>query len=69
MARQRPLKLGEIVGNDYVVLDGIKPGDRMIVSGTQFLADGAPGEPADLAAACSLISSSGGRSSPPSARC
>lgn len=40
IARQRPLKVGEMVGNDYVVLDGIKPGDKVIVSGTQFLVDG-----------------------------
>lgn len=45
VARQRPLRVGEIVGNDYVVLDGIKPGDRVIVSGTQFLGDGAPVSP------------------------
>ena len=30
------------MGNDYVVLEGIKPGDRVIVSGTQFLRDGVP---------------------------
>jgi RND family efflux transporter MFP subunit len=42
VARQRPLRLGPIVGNDYFVIDGIKPGDRMIVSGTQFLRDGVP---------------------------
>jgi multidrug efflux pump subunit AcrA (membrane-fusion protein) len=42
VARQRPLKLGQIAGNDYVVLDGIKPGDKVVVSGTQFLVDGAP---------------------------
>jgi RND family efflux transporter MFP subunit len=45
VARQRPVKVGEIVGNDYVVLDGIKEGDRVIVSGTQFLRDGAPVAP------------------------
>jgi len=45
VARQKPLRLGEIVGNDYVVLDGIVPGDRVIVSGTQMLADGAPVKP------------------------
>ncbi len=45
VARQRPVKLGEIVGNDYVVLSGIEPGDRVIVSGTQSLADGFPVEP------------------------
>jgi multidrug efflux pump subunit AcrA (membrane-fusion protein) len=41
-ARQRVVKLGEIVGNDYAVLDGLQPGDHLIVSGTQFLQDGAP---------------------------
>jgi RND family efflux transporter MFP subunit len=42
VARQKPLKVGQIAGNDYVVLDGLKPGDRVVVSGTQFLVDGAP---------------------------
>ena len=42
VAHQKPLKLGEIAGNDYVVLDGIKPGDKVVVSGTQFLVDGMP---------------------------
>jgi len=45
VARQRPVKVGEIVGNDYVVLEGIKEGDRVIVSGTQFLRDGVPVAP------------------------
>ena len=40
VARQRPVRLGSILGNEYVVLDGIKPGDRLIVSGAQNLADG-----------------------------
>jgi RND family efflux transporter MFP subunit len=42
VARQRLLKLGEIIGNDYPVLEGLKAGDHVIVSGTQFLQDGAP---------------------------
>jgi RND family efflux transporter MFP subunit len=42
VARQKPLRVGEMTGNDYVVLEGIKPGDKVIVSGTQFLIDGAP---------------------------
>jgi RND family efflux transporter MFP subunit len=41
VARQKPLKVGQMVGNDYVVLDGVKPGDKVIISGTQFLIDGA----------------------------
>jgi RND family efflux transporter MFP subunit len=42
VARQKVLKLGEIIGNNYAVLDGVKPGDHLIVSGTQFLQDGMP---------------------------
>ena len=42
VARQRLLKLGDTIGNDYVVLEGIKPGEHIILSGLQFLQDGAP---------------------------
>lgn len=42
VARQKLLKLGDTVGNDYAVLDGLKAGDHIIVSGTQFLQDGMP---------------------------
>lgn len=42
LARQRPLKVGDTVGNDYAVLEGLKAGDRVIVSSTQFLVDGMP---------------------------
>lgn len=42
VARQKPLRVGEMAGNNYVVLDGIKSGDKIVVSGTQFLVDGAP---------------------------
>jgi len=45
IAHQKPLSIGQIVGNDYVVLDGIKPGDKVIVSGMQSLVDGAPVAP------------------------
>jgi RND family efflux transporter MFP subunit len=42
VARQKPLKIGQTVGNDYEVQEGLKPGDKVIISGTQFLLDGAP---------------------------
>lgn len=45
VAHQKPVHVGEMVGNDYVVLEGIKPGDKVIVSGTQYLVDGAPVTP------------------------
>lgn len=42
VVHQKPLQVGQIIGNDYVVLDGLKAGDKVVVSGTQFLIDGAP---------------------------
>jgi RND family efflux transporter MFP subunit len=44
-AKQRAVTLGDTVGNDYAVTDGLKPGDKVIVSGIQFLVDGAPVQP------------------------
>jgi len=42
VARQRVIQVGDLIGNDYVVLDGIKAGDKIIVSNVQMLADGMP---------------------------
>ncbi len=42
VVHQKPLQVGQIVGNDYVVLNGVKAGDKVVVSGTQFLVDGIP---------------------------
>ncbi len=42
VVRQKPLQVGQIVGNNYVVLDGVKTGDKVVISGTQFLIDGVP---------------------------
>jgi RND family efflux transporter MFP subunit len=42
VARQVPLTIGQTVGNNYEIESGIKPGDKIIVSGTQFLVDGVP---------------------------
>jgi multidrug efflux pump subunit AcrA (membrane-fusion protein) len=42
VARQKRVKLGNITGNNYQVLEGLKPGDRIIVSGLLNLRDGVP---------------------------
>jgi RND family efflux transporter MFP subunit len=42
VVHQKPLQIGQIVGNNYVVLDGVKPGDKVVISGTQYLVDGIP---------------------------
>jgi RND family efflux transporter MFP subunit len=45
VARQRPIDVGELRGNDYIVKSGLAAGDQLIVSGIQKLADGAPVKP------------------------
>jgi RND family efflux transporter MFP subunit len=45
VAHQRPVKLGDIFGNDYVVREGLKAGDRVVVGGVQKIGEGAPVAP------------------------
>ena len=42
VAKQRGIRVGPITGDAYPVLEGIKAGERVVVSGAQKLADGAP---------------------------
>lgn len=42
VARQRPIGVGRVVGNDYVVTEGLSAGDRLVTGGIQKIADGAP---------------------------
>ena len=45
VAKQRAVTLGDTVGNNYAVEGGLNNGEKVIVSGTQFLVDGAPVQP------------------------
>ena len=45
IAKQRAVTLGDTIGNSYAVTDGLKPGEKVITSGIQFLIDGAPIQP------------------------
>lgn len=56
-AKQRPITVGDTVGNDYAVQSGLKQGDTVIVSGTQFLVDGAPVMPLPPAPAATTAQS------------
>jgi RND family efflux transporter MFP subunit len=42
VARQKGVSLGRVVGNDYVVLDGVSAGEQLITGGIQKIGDGAP---------------------------
>ena len=45
VARQKPITVGPIVVDDYVVLRGLAAGDRVIVSNVQKIGDGSPVKP------------------------
>jgi RND family efflux transporter MFP subunit len=42
VARQKPVVVGEIVGDDYVIRSGLTAGERVIISNLQKIGDGAP---------------------------
>ena len=42
VAHMKPITVGPLVGNDYLLLGGLKAGDKVIVAGTQKIGDGAP---------------------------
>ena len=42
VAHRTPVVLGDTVDNNYSILSGLSAGDRVIVTGTQFLVDGMP---------------------------
>ena len=42
VAKQRSLELGPVVGNNYTVVAGLKPGEKLITGGIQKIRDGAP---------------------------
>jgi RND family efflux transporter MFP subunit len=45
VCKQVPVTLGDTLDNSYPVLAGLHPGDKVIISGIQFLADGVPVQP------------------------
>ena len=42
IARQKPVKLGTIDGNNYQVIEGLQAGEKIVVAGILNLTDGAP---------------------------
>ncbi|MBA3270566.1 MAG: efflux RND transporter periplasmic adaptor subunit [Acidobacteria bacterium] len=42
VARQRAVRLGPVVGNNYTVVSGLAAGEQLIVSGVQKIGDGVP---------------------------
>ncbi len=50
VAQPRPVKLGVVEGDRWVILDGLKPGDKVIVDGLQKVMPGAKVNPKPLGA-------------------
>jgi multidrug efflux pump subunit AcrA (membrane-fusion protein) len=42
VAHRAPVTLGDTVGNSYSIASGLNTGDKVIITGTQFLVDGMP---------------------------
>jgi RND family efflux transporter MFP subunit len=42
VARLRHVELGDVIGNGIVILKGVRPGERVIVTGATLLVDGEP---------------------------
>ena len=45
VARQKPVTVGELIGDSYIVRSGVKAGEKLIVSNIQKLRDGVPVKP------------------------
>jgi RND family efflux transporter MFP subunit len=60
-AHQQQVNLGQVIGNEYVVIDGLKAGDQLITGGIQKIGDGAPVHPAPPAAPQGGAAGSGGK--------
>jgi RND family efflux transporter MFP subunit len=45
VARQKPVTVGDLIGDSYIVRSGIKEGEKVIVSNIQKLQDGVPVKP------------------------
>ena len=50
VAQPRPIKLGRLDGGMWIVTDGLRPGDKVIVDGLQKVQPGAPVKPVPLVA-------------------
>jgi len=46
VARQKPIMVGELINDEYIVTGGLSAGERVIVSNIQKLGDGSPVKPA-----------------------
>jgi RND family efflux transporter MFP subunit len=45
VAKQKPVTVGDLIGDSYIVRSGVKEGEKVIVSNIQKLADGVPVKP------------------------
>ncbi len=68
VAQPRPVKLGVVEGDRWVILSGLKPGDKVIVDGLQKVMPGAKVNPKPLGAARPPYTRPAGSQAPANAR-
>ena len=64
VAKLQPVKLGNLQGNEYQVLEGLEPGDTVVVSGLLNLRDGVPIDPEPVGASASLVAPASSNAKP-----
>jgi len=61
VAHQRAVTVGRMIGNEYVVVSGLKAGDKLIVGGIQKIGDGSPVTPTGASGARGASGAGSGR--------
>lgn len=63
-ASQRPVKVGELVNSKVSILEGLKPGERIVVEGLQKVREGAPVTPMTAAQMAAMQSAPAAEAKP-----
>jgi membrane fusion protein (multidrug efflux system) len=63
-ASQRPVKVGELVNSKVSILEGLKPGERVVVEGLQKAREGAPVTPMTAAQMAAMQSAPAAEAKP-----
>jgi len=64
-ASQRPVKVGEVIGSNVLIVEGLKPGERIVVEGLQKVREGAPVQAAGAESVKKVAAAESGKAQDP----